>query len=308
MSKNSEEAFALQLGRDKKLGFDLEEILVPPGKAIRLAKDFDPGYTASYQNKAETEARVQANIEALVQQQDILYAQGSYALLIIFQALDAAGKDSAIKHVMSGVNPQGCQVTSFKVPSSEELSHDYLWRAHKALPSRGMIGIFNRSYYEEVLVVRVHPELLEKQKLPPNLGGKHCWRERFEQINAFERCLAHNGIIILKFFLNVSKAEQKKRFLERIERAEKNWKFSAADIAERRCWAAYQAAYEDCFNHTSTRWAPWFVIPADHKWFTRLAVSALVVHALKSLKLDYPRPSKEHLRALQEARLRLEKE
>lgn len=305
---DSNKAFALQLPRNSNLGFDLQKILVPPGKKIRLAKDYDPDYTAGFKDKAAVEDQLSQNIAALAKYQDALYAENSRALLVLFQALDAAGKDSAIKHVMSGVNPQGCQVTSFKAPSTEELDHDYLWRVHKALPARGMIGIFNRSYYEEVLVVRVHPGFLEKQKLPPAACDKGIWRRRFEQINAFEQYLAQNGIVLLKFFLNVSKAEQKQRFLQRIERPEKNWKFSIDDVEERKSWNAYQEAYQDCLSQTSTPWAPWFVVPADHKWFTRLAVSAVIVHALKKLNPQYPRLSKEHLQALRKARAFLEKE
>ena len=219
-------------------------------------------------------------VEALAELQDMLYAQDRWAVLLIFQAMDAAGKDGAIKHVMSGVNPQGCQVYSFKAPSSEDLDHDYLWRCMKCLPERGRIGIFNRSYYEETLVVRVHPEFLEKQKLPPELVTKDIWKERFQDIRSFERYLTRNGVVIRKFFLHVSKKEQKKRFLERIENPEKNWKFSANDAKEREHWDEYMEAYEDMIRNTATKEAPWYVVPADNKWFTRVVVAAAVIDAL----------------------------
>jgi PPK2 family polyphosphate:nucleotide phosphotransferase len=238
----------------------------------------------------------------------MLYAQDVYALLIIFQAMDAAGKDSAIKHVMTGLNPQGCEVYSFKAPSAQELDHDYLWRCFRALPERGRIGIFNRSYYEEVLVVRVHPEILERQHLPEQDKSEDLWRRRFGEINNFERYLVNNGIIVLKFFLHLSRDEQKKRFLERIERTEKNWKFSAGDVKERAFWNDYQKAYEDVFNNTSTKWAPWYIIPADRKWFTHLAVSTVIHSAMKGLDLEYPKPGKEHLQDLADAKKLLESE
>ena len=234
--------------------------------------------------------------------QDKLYADNRWGLLLIFQALDAAGKDSVIKHVMSGVNPQGCQVYSFKVPSPEELDHDYLWRNMKCLPERGRIGIFNRSYYEEVLVVRVHPQILAGEKIPARLVTKNIWEERFEDICSFERYLARNGFVIRKFFLNVSKKEQKKRFLERLQKPEKNWKFSAADLRERERWNDYMDAYEDMIAHTSTSHAPWFVIPADHKWFTRVAVAAAVVDALDELNLSYPKVDPQKRKELDAAR------
>ena len=283
-------------------GFDLKHILVEPGKPISLKKDFDPAYSGNFKDTEETLTELRLNIEQLAGQQDILYANGTYALLLVLQALDAAGKDSTIKHVMSGVNPQGCEVYSFKAPFQEELDHDYLWRAAKRLPRRGRIGIFNRSYYEEVLVVRVHPEILAKQHLPPCEKDQSIWKHRFEEINCFERYLVNNGIIVLKLFLNVSKKEQKVRFLTRIEEKEKNWKFSAADVLERRHWAEYMAAYEDMLTHTSTDWAPWFVVPADHKWFTRLCVSEIVVATLKSLGLKYPKIGDEQLAELQKAK------
>jgi len=283
----------LKVGDGGHLEFKLRRIFAPPGETISLKKDYDPGFTGGFKGKEEAKAHVEANQDRLASLQDRLYAQGSLALLIIFQAMDAAGKDGAIKHVMSGVNPQGCMVTSFKVPSAEELNHDYLWRATRALPAKGMIGIVNRSYYEEVLVVRVHPEILKGQKLPPETIDDDLWERRFKQINAYEKHLVQNGTVILKFFLNVSREEQKKRFLSRIEEGEKNWKFSVADFKERGYWKAYQKAYEDCISHTSTEYAPWFIIPADNKWFTRLCVSETVVRALKNLDLKYPEVTKE---------------
>jgi PPK2 family polyphosphate:nucleotide phosphotransferase len=239
----------------------------------------------------------------------VLYAQDTYSLLLIFQAMDAAGKDGIIEHVMSGVNPQGCQVFSFKAPSSEELDHDYLWRSMKALPERGRIGIFNRSYYEEVLVVRVHPEILNGQRIPKKeKEDKDIWKHRYEDINNFERYLTRNGIVILKFFLNVSKKEQKKRFLERIEQPDKNWKFSFGDVKEREHWKDYMDAYEDMFNATSTEWAPWHIIPADKKWFTRAAVADIISDRLESLNLRYPEVSEAHKQELLKAKEMLESE
>src|SRR6202790_5093822 len=270
-------------------GFDLKHLLVEPGKTISLKKEFDPKYTGEFKGKEEALTELKLNVERLAKEQAVLYGGDTYALLLVFQALDAAGKDGTIKHVMSGVNPQGCEVTSFKGPSHEELDHDYLWRSAKRLPQRGRIGIFNRSYYEEVLVVRVHPDLLKQQHLPPLGKNESLWKRRFEEINSFERYLVNNGIVILKFFLNISKAEQKRRFLKRIEEKEKNWKFSANDIHERQFWDKYQDAYEEGFNHTTTEWAPWFVVPADNKWFTRLAVASIIVASLKSLNLKYPK-------------------
>jgi PPK2 family polyphosphate:nucleotide phosphotransferase len=267
-------------------------------------KDFDPDFTGNFKKRG-AKAWLQTGIEQLAQYQDILYAQNIYALLIILQARDAAGKDSTIKHVMSGLNPQGCQVFSFKQPSAEELDHDYLWRSFKALPERGRIGIFNRSYYEEVLVVRVHPELLAKQQLPPAAKGKQIWQQRFEEINNFEKYLVNNGVLVLKFFLNVSQEEQKERFLDRINRPDKNWKFSMADVKERQFWDEYQHAYEEMFTHTSTDWAPWHIIPADHKWFTRLAVAYFIYEKLHSLDLAYPSVSDTHRRALLQAKEQL---
>ena len=238
----------------------------------------------------------------------MLYAQNTYALLVILQAMDTAGKDGTIRHVMSGVNPQGTQVHSFKAPSGEELDHDFLWRSMKALPERGGIGIFNRSYYEEVLVVRVHPENLDLQRLPPGAKGKGIWKHRFDEINNFEKYLVRNGIVVLKFFLNLSKEEQKRRLLARINTPEKNWKFSLADAKERAYWDDYMNAFEETVNHTSTEWAPWHIIPADNKWFTRTVVADVIIEKLKSLKLSYPVVSKEHRQHLLEAKELLENE
>lgn len=261
---------------------------VDDGGKFRLA-DFDSGdINGLTHSKEEARALLQEGVKRLTVLQDMLYAQDRWSLLLIFQAMDAAGKDSAIKHVMSGVNPQGCQVHSFKAPSAEELDHDFLWRCATRLPERGRIGIFNRSYYEEVLVVRVHPELLEKQHLPEELVGKGIWSRRLKDIRRFERFLHRNGTIVRKFFLHVSRDEQRRRFLERLERPEKNWKFSAADVRERGHWDAYMDAYEEAIRATSTPESPWFVVPADNKWYTRLVVAAAIVDALASLKLAYP--------------------
>jgi PPK2 family polyphosphate:nucleotide phosphotransferase len=264
-----------------------DPFLVPPEKKMSL-KDFDPDFTGRYSDKSEASEKLQKDVEDLEELQNVLYAQNSASVLLIFQAMDAAGKDSVIKHVMSGVNPQGVNVTSFKSPSSTELDHDYLWRHVLALPRRGMIGIFNRSYYEEVLVVRVHKEFLAGQKIPKDLVDDDIWRHRFEDINNFEKYLARNGTVVIKFFLHVSKKEQKKRFLERLETPEKNWKFSATDLKERAHWDEYMEAYEEMLGHTSTEWAPWYVIPADHKWFTRAVVADIIVRRMKELRLSYP--------------------
>jgi PPK2 family polyphosphate:nucleotide phosphotransferase len=263
-------------------------------------KDIDPDDTLDLtsEDKPRAKEALAMGIELLAELQDMLYAQDRRAVLLIFQAMDAAGKDGAIKHVMSGVNPQGCQVFSFKAPTSEDLDHDYLWRCMKCLPERGRIGIFNRSYYEETLVVRVHREFLEKQKLPPDLLTKDIWKERFQDIRSFERYLTRNGVCIRKFFLHVSNKEQKKRFIERIEEPEKNWKFSANDAKEREHWDDYMEAYEDMIRHTATKEAPWYVVPADNKWFTRVVVAAGVIEALSSLDLHYPEVSKEKLKEL----------
>ncbi|MCX7002310.1 MAG: polyphosphate kinase 2 family protein [bacterium] len=269
------------------------------GAKFRL-KDHDPGDTLDLkaEDKPRAKEALASGVQALAELQDKLYAQDRWGILLIFQAMDAAGKDGAIKHVMSGINPQGCDVSSFKSPSAEDLDHDYLWRCMKVLPNRGNIGIFNRSYYEETLVVRVHPEYLAKQKLPPQLVTKHLWQERFQDIRSFERYLTRNGIIVRKFFLNVSKGEQKRRFLERIENPDKNWKFSSSDAAERGHWDDYMAAYEDMIRNTATKEAPWYIVPADNKWFTRAVVAAAVIDALASLDLAYPKVSKEKLKEL----------
>ncbi|MBE9122506.1 polyphosphate kinase 2 family protein [Tychonema sp. LEGE 07199] len=290
----------------EKLDDLIRPFIVPPEQNISLAKDYDPGYKADNLKKSKAKGQLKEGIEALAEYQDILYAQNTHAVLIIFQAMDAAGKDSTIKHVMSGINPQGCQVHSFKAPSTEELNHDYLWRCSKALPERGKIGIFNRSYYEEVLVTRVHPEILEQRPLPVSITDTDIWKRRFEEINNFEKHLVNNGTIVLKFFLNVSKEEQKERFLERINRPEKNWKFSVHDAKERAFWDDYMAVYEDMFNHTSTTYAPWYVIPADRKWFTRLVVAGIIYTQLKELNLKYPTLSKEQHQELLTAKKILE--
>lgn len=274
---------------------------VPAGRRVSLA-DHDPEWTGHITEKDEAAALLRRGIAQLAAQQERLYAQDTYALLIIFQALDAAGKDSTIKHVMSGVNPQGCQVFSFKVPSAEERDHDYLWRSVRALPERGRIGIHNRSYYEEVLVARVHREILTSQQLPEDRKSQDIWTRRFGHINQFERYLVDNGIVVLKFFLNVSRKEQKKRFLERIEEREKHWKFSLNDVKQRSFWKDYRRAYEDVFSHTSTSWAPWYIVPADHKWFTRLAVAAVIVETLERLDLRFPAVTSSRRRELDEAR------
>ena len=276
----------------------LKDLVVPPGKKIRL-KSYDPGYTGQFKSKKSARKKLKQDVKKLAEYQDVLYAQNMYGVLLIFQALDAAGKDGAIKHVMSGVNPQGCEVYSYKAPSAEELDHDFLWRYAQDLPERGRIGIFNRSYYEEVLVVRVHPDILAKQQLPPQVKKDGTlWKDRFEQINNFEKYLTENGVVIVKFFLNVSKKEQKRRFLERISLPDKNWKFSATDAQERRYWNAYRRAYEDTFSHTSTKWAPWYIIPADHKWFTRTAIADIIISRIKALKLSYPTVTRERKQSL----------
>jgi PPK2 family polyphosphate:nucleotide phosphotransferase len=267
-------------------------------------KDVDPDDTLEFtsEDKPRAKEAIANGIELLAELQDMLYAQDNWAVLLIFQAMDAAGKDGAIKHVMSGVNPQGCQVFSFKSPSSEDLDHDYMWRCVKHMPERGRIGIFNRSYYEETLVVRVHKGLLEKQKIPPELVTKDIWEERFQDIRTFERYLSRNGICIRKFFLHVSKKEQKKRFLERIEEPEKNWKFSANDAKERKYWDDYMEAYEDMIRNTATKDAPWYVVPADNKWFTRVVVGAAIIEALDDLDLHYPKVSEDKLKELAAAK------
>jgi PPK2 family polyphosphate:nucleotide phosphotransferase len=272
---------------------------IAKGKGFRL-KDIDPGDTLDLTTEDKPRAKeiLTLGIEALAQLQDMLYAQDRWTVLLIFQAMDAAGKDGAIKHVMSGVNPQGCQVFSFKAPTNEDLDHDYLWRCLRCLPERGRIGIFNRSYYEETLVVRAHSELLHKQKVPSELITKDIWKERFQDIRAVERYLARNGVAICKFFLHVSKKEQKKRFLERIDNTEKNWKFSASDAKERGYWDEYMKAYQETINQTATKNAPWYVIPADNKWFTRVVVAAAVIELLGSLDLRYPKVSDQKVKEL----------
>lgn len=279
---------------------------IEDGRKFRL-KEHDPGDTGDFTDKEPAAELLREGIAALSAMQDKLYAQDRWGVLLIFQAMDAAGKDSAIKHVMTGINPQGCQVYSFKTPSAEELDHDFMWRTSRCLPERGKIGIFNRSYYEEVLVVRVHPELLARQKLPAPLVGGTIWEERFADINAFERYLTRNGIVVRKFFLNVSRGEQKKRFLERLDNPDKNWKFSLADAHERGYWNDYQKAYEEMIRNTATKHAPWYVVPADSKWFTRLVVAAAIVDALNELELAYPEMDEEKLRELAAARALLEK-
>jgi PPK2 family polyphosphate:nucleotide phosphotransferase len=277
---------------------------VEHGKDFRL-KDFDPAETGKLHSKDRAQELLEKSISQLAELQNKLYAEDRWALLIIFQAMDAAGKDGAIKHVMSGVNPQGCQVYSFKTPSIEELDHDYLWRTMQRLPERGHIGIFNRSYEEEVLVVRVHPAVLHAERIPPSLLGKSLWEERFEDIAAFERYLGRNGIVVRKFFLNLSKNEQKKRFLERLDTPQKNWKFSAGDIHEREYWDDYMHAYQEMIRGTSSQHAPWYVVPADNKWFTRLVVAAEIVETLEELNLAYPKLDPKERKPLAEARARL---
>jgi PPK2 family polyphosphate:nucleotide phosphotransferase len=303
----------------KKSDLDWVRQLVEPyrvsrAKGFRL-KDYDPSATGSFAqddaddaaDEAQAKEWLERSVRWLAEQQDVLYAQDRWSVLLVFQAMDAAGKDGTIKHVMSGVNPQGCRVTSFKQPSAEELDHDWMWRSWKALPARGEIGIFNRSYYEEVLVVKVHPEILAGQKLPDELKGKKVWKHRYRDIAAFERYLADNGTLVLKFFLNVSKDEQKKRFLARLDEPEKNWKFSAADVKERGHWDEYQRAYEDAIRETATEDAPWYVVPADHKWYTRLVVAGAIVDAIAKLKLEYPKVPAAERAALAAARAELVK-
>jgi PPK2 family polyphosphate:nucleotide phosphotransferase len=287
----------------------IKPYVVTSGKHFRL-KDYDPGDTHHLNSKDKPQAKklTKEGVAMLAELQDVLYAQSNWGLLLIFQAMDAAGKDSTIKHVMSGVNPQGVDVFSFKSPSTEELAHDFLWRTNRCLPPRGKIGIFNRSYYEEVLVVRVHREFLEKQRIPDTLRSSHFWRGRYEDISALERYLTRNGIAILKFFLHVSKEEQKRRFLERLDVEQKNWKFSASDVKERKYWDEYQDAYEKMITNTATEHAPWVVVPADHKWFSRLLVVATIVDALSSLNLEYPKLTSAQAAELKEARKQLLRE
>jgi PPK2 family polyphosphate:nucleotide phosphotransferase len=287
---------------------NIGQFRVPEGKKLKL-KEHRTDFTGDYRDKKEAVADLEKNIAKLARLQDILSAQNIYALLVIFQAMDAAGKDGAIKNVMSGLNPQGCHVVSFKQPSPEESDHDYLWRCMKNLPERGRIGIFNRSYYEEVLIVRVHPEILQNQQLPAYIkNDEKIWQKRFFQIRNFEDYLVENGIHVLKFFLNVSKEEQKRRFLARIEEPEKNWKFSVSDVKERAFWNDYMQAYEEAIEATSTEKSPWFIVPADKKWFTRLAISEIIVKKLESLDLHYPKVTEKQLAQLQEAKKILENE
>jgi PPK2 family polyphosphate:nucleotide phosphotransferase len=293
----------------------LDLFRLKPGKKVRL-KDHDTGWAQTRELKelgkeaVKERAReiLDKNLEDLAEAQELLYADDRYAVLIVLQAMDAAGKDGTIKHVMSGVNPQGCQVFSFKKPSAEELDHNFLWRYMIRLPERGRIGIFNRSYYEDVLVVKVHPELLDPRKLPPGKHGKSFWEARYEDITSFERHLVRNGTLVLKFFLHVSKSEQKRRFLERLERPEKNWKFSTSDLPERGFWSDYMDAYEDALAATTTEEAPWYVVPADNKWVTRAVVADVITTAIRSLDLRYPEVTEEKRKMLAEARSQLEAE
>lgn len=287
---------------------NIEKFIVPEGKKLNLTK-YATDDTGDYKDKQQAVEDLQKNVEHLAELQNVLYAQNRHALLIIFQAMDAAGKDGAIKHVMSGLNPQGCEVTSFKQPSAEELDHDFLWRSMKNIPERGRIGIFNRSYYEDVLIVRVHPEILKLSQLPEKIeDDKHIWKKRFDQIRNFEQYLTENGVHVLKFFLHVSKEEQKDRFLARIETPEKNWKFSATDAKERGFWDDYMKAYTDAMQSTSTKHAPWHIIPADKKWFTRVAVSEIIIKKMESLDLQYPKISDAQRQSLLEAKKILESE
>ena len=265
-------------------------------------KDYDPADIRGIHSKEKADELLQQSVAVLQDLQEKLYAQDQWAVLLIFQAMDAAGKDSLIKHVMSGVNPEGCEVSSFKQPSTEELNHDFLWRTARRLPERGKIGIFNRSYYEEVLVVRVHQEYLLKQHLPPELVTKKIWKERFKDIRNFEEYLTRNGVVIRKFFLHLSKEEQKKRFLARLDEPEKNWKFSEADVHERKYWHDYMNAYEDMIRHTSTPDAPWYVVPADHKWFTHIAVSSAIIQTLEEMDLQFPKVDKARRKQLDAAK------
>ena len=290
----------------------LERLVAPlrvkPGRAVRLPGDFDPGHKAAFVDQADAAGLLAHAIEELAKLQDRLAAQRTYALLVVLQAMDAAGKDGVVKHVMTGVNPQGVTVRSFKAPSPEELRHDYLWRHQKALPERGEIGIFNRSHYEEVLAVRVHADLLQRQDLPREEERSGFWKRRYRDINAWERYLVDNGVRITKLFLNVSREEQRQRLLARIDDKAKNWKFEASDLAERARWDDYQRAYSEMLSETSTKWAPWHVIPADHKWFSQLASAAAIVRELKAIDPQYPKVDAAHRRALQQARTRLTEE
>lgn len=295
----------MKLSKVLSISHDIAKPYLVDGRKKFRLKDYDPADTANFTSADKPRAKeaLTIGIDALAELQDMLYAQDRWSVLLIFQAMDAAGKDGAIKHVMSGVNPQGCQVYSFKAPTSEDLDHDFLWRCVKCLPERGRIGIFNRSYYEETLVVRVHKQILENQKLPPSLISKNIWDDRFEDIRNFEKYLTRNGVIIRKFFLNVSREEQKKRFMERLDHPEKNWKFSAADVKERGYWDDYMDAYQDMIRNTSTPDCPWYVVPADNKWYTRIVIAAAIIEALGSLDLHYPKVNaamREELRLARE--------
>jgi PPK2 family polyphosphate:nucleotide phosphotransferase len=295
----------MKTDRKKITGF-ARDYRVTKGEKFRL-KDIDPGDACRFKSEEHAKELLAEGVKQMSDLQEKLYAQERWSLLLIFQAMDAAGKDGTIKHVMSGINPQGCRVTSFKAPSALELNHNFLWRSNLALPERGRIGIFNRSYYEEVLVVRVHGEALKAERIPPSLVTKHIWDERFEDINAHERCLTRNGVVIRKFFLHVSKAEQKRRFLARLDEPSKNWKFSAADLKERAYWHDYMDAYEDMIRQTATHAAPWYVVPADNKWFTHLVVAGAIIETLDSLGLAFPEVTAEQRKTLEEARKILEK-
>ncbi|HHP7241559.1 MAG TPA: polyphosphate kinase 2 family protein [Cyclobacteriaceae bacterium] len=294
----------------QKHRFDLTPFIVPPGKKIKLS-DYDPAYVEQLEGKKHSKETLEEDIADLAEAQELLWASKQYSLLIIFQAMDAAGKDGTIKHVMSGVNPQGCDVFSFKAPSEEERLHNFLWRPEKYLPPRGKIAIFNRSYYEEVLVVRAHPEMLDHQWLPVEVRNAPLWQiwdSRYEDINDFEKKIARNGIEVIKFFLNVSKEEQRNRFLKRLQRSEKNWKFSASDFKERAYWDEYQHAFNDMINATSTEWAPWYVVPADNKWFMRAVVADVITSRVEALNLKYPEVPPEKLEELNKIKKALEEE
>jgi len=294
--------------RAKLLAKFIAPLRVAPGSKVKLARDFDPGYKASFLKKKEGATILQAGVDVLAEYQARLAAQDTWGMVVCLQAMDAGGKDGTIRHVMSGVNPQGVRVCGFKVPSAEELDHDYLWRYAQRLPRRGEIGIFNRSHYEEVLVVRVHPELLDRQRLPEQAKGKGVWARRYTEINDWEHFLAGNGFKVVKLFLNLSKEEQRCRFLKRVDLPEKNWKFSAADARERKYWDDYQAAFSEMLTHTSTEWAPWYVIPADHKWFARICVSAVLAHTLMDIDPRYPKVDAAKQRDLAETKALLEAE